>query len=115
MYRLRDSDVLLFPSLRDGGGAVVVEAMAAGLPVVCLDVGGPGFHVHDEWGIKIKQGCPEDVIREIAKGLGRLCSDRDLCSKMGEAARQRAIIYYRWDKLGDRLHDIYMDALSDGP
>ena len=51
--RMRRSDVFLFPSLRDGGGAVVVEAMASGLPVVCLDVAGPGFHVRERWGIKV--------------------------------------------------------------
>jgi len=34
-------DALLFPSLHDEAGFVVAEAVAAGLPVVCLDVGGP--------------------------------------------------------------------------
>src|SRR5690606_4537604 len=38
---------LLFPSLRDSGGMVVLEAMAHGLPVVCLDAGGPGRIVDD--------------------------------------------------------------------
>jgi glycosyltransferase involved in cell wall biosynthesis len=39
---MRESaDVLVFPSLHDEGGFVVVEALAAGLPVVCLDRGGP--------------------------------------------------------------------------
>jgi glycosyltransferase involved in cell wall biosynthesis len=35
------SDVLLFPSLHDEGGWVIAEALATGLPVVCLDRGGP--------------------------------------------------------------------------
>ena len=39
---MKDSgDVLIFPSLHDEGGFAVVEALAAGLPVVCLDRGGP--------------------------------------------------------------------------
>ena len=36
-----DADVFLFPSLHDEGGWVVGEAIAAGLPVVCIDRGGP--------------------------------------------------------------------------
>ena len=42
MHLMReDADVFLFPSLHDEGGWVVVEALACGLPVVCLDRGGP--------------------------------------------------------------------------
>jgi glycosyltransferase involved in cell wall biosynthesis len=36
-----ESDVFLFPSLHDEGGWVIAEALATGLPVVCLDRGGP--------------------------------------------------------------------------
>jgi glycosyltransferase involved in cell wall biosynthesis len=36
-----ESDVFLFPSLHDEGGWVIAEALAARLPVVCLDRGGP--------------------------------------------------------------------------
>jgi glycosyltransferase involved in cell wall biosynthesis len=35
-------DIFVFPSLHDSGGLVVIEAMSHGLPVVCLDLGGPG-------------------------------------------------------------------------
>ncbi|HZD30317.1 MAG TPA: glycosyltransferase family 4 protein, partial [Candidatus Angelobacter sp.] len=38
----QEHDALLFPSLRDSGGMVVLEALAHGLPVVCTDCGGPG-------------------------------------------------------------------------
>ena len=42
LFRLYDShDLLLFPSLHDSGGFVVLEALSRGLPVVCLDLGGP--------------------------------------------------------------------------
>src|SRR2546430_4418443 len=41
------------PSLHDSGGWVCLEAMAAGRPVICLDLGGPGYQVTEESGIKI--------------------------------------------------------------
>ena len=42
LFELYDThDLLLFPSLHDSGGYVVLEALSHGLPVVCLDLGGP--------------------------------------------------------------------------
>ncbi len=110
--KMRQSDVFLFPSLRDGGGAVVVEAMASGLPVVCLDVGGPGFHVDDRWGVKVAPGRPEAVAAGLAAALGRFWCDPGSKVRLGRAARERAASYYEWGRLGERLRAIYDDALA---
>lgn len=109
--KIRSSDVFVFPSFRDGGGAVVVEAMAGAKPVICLDTGGPAFHVQQEWGIKIAPLSPLYVITEIEKSLERLYLDRDLRIALGRAGRRRAEEFYLWDKLGDRLQEIYEEVL----
>jgi len=109
--KMREADVFLFPSLRDGGGAV---AMASGLPVVCLDLAGPGFHIQDKWGIKIKAKNPEYVVEKMAKALEKLYLDDNLRTQMGINARKRAEEYYLWDHLGERLQRIYKDALKSG-
>ncbi len=44
---------LVFPSLHDTGGMVVLEALAAGLPVLCLDLGGPGILVNNSCGVVV--------------------------------------------------------------
>ena len=105
-------DVFLFPSLRDGGGTVVIEAMAVGRPVVCLDIGGPGLHVTEETGLKITASSPQQTIRGLADALQRLFDDQELRVAMGRAARVRARESYGWDQLGDRLLKIYQDSLS---
>jgi len=46
----RAADLLLFPSLRDSGGMVVLEALAHGVPVLCTDLGGPGLIVNETCG-----------------------------------------------------------------
>lgn len=112
MRRLRSSDVLLFPSFRDGGGAVVVEAMACAKPVICLDTGGPAFHVREPWGIKVPPADPESVVDGLAAALARLAGDRALRESLGRAGRERVLSYYLWDKLGDRLAAIYGEVLS---
>jgi glycosyltransferase involved in cell wall biosynthesis len=113
LRKMHETDVFLFPSFRDGGGAVVVEAMASGLPVICLDTGGPGFHIRDDWGIKIKPKSPEYVVNEMAKALKRLYFDRDLRERLGRAARKRAEEFYLWDRLGERLMNIYEKVLHN--
>jgi glycosyltransferase involved in cell wall biosynthesis len=113
--RMRRSDVFLFPSLRDGGGAVVVEAMASGLPVVCLDLAGPGLHIRDGWGVRVAPGRPDSVAAGLAGALERLWSDPGLRIRMGHAARERAASFYEWGRLGENLRRIYADALSGRP
>jgi len=104
-------DVFLFPSLRDGGGAVVVEAMSAGKPVVCLDTGGPGMHISEEYGVKIAPISSCQAIHELADALERLYLDEELRLKLGAAARQKAERDYHWDRLGERLMEIYAQVI----
>jgi len=112
LARMRSCDVFLYASLRDGGGAVVVEALAAGLPVVCLDLGGPGMHVTEGCGIKVEAECPEQAVRDLAAALARLYQDKGLRHRMGKSARERAQRDYHWDRLGDRMLEIYEHALG---
>lgn len=110
--RMRASDVFLYGSLREGGGAIVVEAMAAGIPVVCLDLSGPSIHVGDDCGIKVSPESPSQVVREMAEALERLYSGPEIRRRMGKAARNRAEEVYHWDREGELLLKIYQRALD---
>lgn len=112
LLKMHSCDVFLFPSLRDGGGAVVVEAMAAGKAVICLDLAGPAMHVTHDCGIKITAESPEQVVDEMAAALERLWQDKPLRSRMGKAGRERAERVYHWDVLGEHLRVIYEQALG---
>jgi len=110
--RLRKADIFLFPSLRDSAGMVVLEAMAAGLPIVCLDLGGPGMLVTDECGIKIRPGTREQVVRDMAAAIDKLATSPDLRRRMGGAGRQRVIEHFDWDRKGERMNAIYKEVVS---
>lgn len=112
LREMADHDVFLFPSLRDGGGAVVVEAMAAGTPVLCLDVGGPAMHVSVECGIKVIPSSPHQAIKHLAEGLTLLHDNTELRQRMGAAGRQKVSETYSWDALGNRLMTIYDSATA---
>ena len=66
---------------------MVVEAMASGKPVVCLDLAGPAFHITEECGFKIPARSPDEAIELMAQALERLYRDHELCVKMGQAGR----------------------------
>ena len=111
---MRSSNVFLFPSFRDGGGAVVVEAMGSGIPVVVLDSGGPGAHVSEAWGIKVAPDSREYVVREMTAALEKLYSDQALGQRLGAAGRNRVLEFYVWDRVGDSLQEIYREFLLAG-
>jgi len=108
---MNESDVFLFPSF-EGGGMVVLEAMAASLPVVCLDYGGPGEMVTDECGIKVKPLNPDQTIKDLSDALLKLANDSELRKKMGEAGKRRVEEFYTWEKKGEFIKQVYEEVLG---
>lgn len=81
------ADVLLLTSVTEGLPGVVVEAAAAGIPVVASRVGGTGEAVvHGETGYLISPGDVEG----FAEALSRLAADEDLRRELGDAGRRYA-------------------------
>ncbi len=101
------TDCFLYPSLREGGGFVVIEALSLGVPVICLDIGGPSDIVTDECGIKVRPTTPSQTILDLSKALEKLVIDKNLREKMAENARRRALEDYNWNKKGQLIQEIY--------
>ncbi len=105
-----ETDIFVFPSFHDSGGFVVAEAMAAGKPVVCLNLGGPALQVTEETGFKIPANSPEQVIADMAKAILALANNPGLRKKMGEAGRKRVKKYFLWERKREFLNDVYRDV-----
>lgn len=108
----RQSDFLLFPSLHDSGGMVVVEAMEAGLPVVCLDLGGPSLSVTPDTGIRIRAARPRQAINDLAKAIELLWQDPDRRRSMGDAGRSRALDFYAWSTRAQAFDSLYSRVVN---
>lgn len=109
--RMRDSDVFLSTGIEDTSGFFVVRALSAGLPVVCLDSGGPGMIVQEKWGVLIKPEDPEQCVRDLAEALKDICTDSARHRKMSLAALKNAKEHYTWEGLAKRLKRIYGEIL----
>lgn len=107
---LENCHLLVHPSLHDSGGMVCMEAMAAGRPVICLDLGGPAIQVTEKTGFKIKVETPQQAVQDIAAVMVRLSKDRAMIRHMGQAAKQRISQNYDWKYIGKSLNQIYSDA-----
>ena len=96
------ADVLFLPSAHEGIALVCYEAMAAGLPIVCSDVGGQTELVTPECGIVIKPGVGEEL--EYMLALASLINDSERRRLMGVAARKRVQEDFKLDDMGKRFN-----------
>lgn len=85
-------DLFAFPSLHDSGGIAVLEALTFGLPVVCLDLGGPRVTVNESCGRVVSTtGAREDVVvSSIAQFLNEILMEPSKLILLSRAARDRA-------------------------
>lgn len=112
MEKLQQIDVLLFPSLHDSGGFLCPEAMAAGRPVVCLDLGGPGFQVAEGTGISVPAIHPAQAVKELGDGLISLAENPEERYRLAEAARRHALTELNFDEHADWIAELYPAAVS---
>lgn len=102
----KTSDVFCFPSIREFGGAVVLEAMASGLPCIVADYGGISEYVTEQAGFKIEPISASHLIQKIAEAIQLLVDNPQLRSQMSQQAIQRAK-EFEWSHKATQLVQIY--------
>jgi glycosyltransferase involved in cell wall biosynthesis len=103
-------DICLLPSLRDGAGLSIMEAMLAGCVPIVADWCGPAEFVTEECGFKIPVMGHSAMAAAIADVLCRLDADRNLVHAMGVAARERISEAYSERQFLDSMDAIYRSA-----
>lgn len=106
------ADIFVFPSYREPGGGVVLEAMGFGLPLIVSDLGGPGSAVDDACAIRLHPETPEQYSQDIAGAIRRLVENRELRLSLGKNARRRVADIALWDRKVEHLEAIYTNVLG---
>ena len=111
--RYTDFDVLLFPSLHDSGGNVVIESLSFGLPVICLDLGGPSCFVDETCGVIVPahDASEAEIVGALATALKSIFLDpvghRQLCQNA--LLRAGALT---WEKQVQRVLQLIEERVS---
>lgn len=103
---MRGSALLVLPSRAESFGAVLVEALACGTPVVATRSGGPEDIVTEEVGALVPPEDPE----ALARGIERILETRERYHPM--RLRTYALERFAWERVARRTFDVYVEAVE---
>lgn len=106
---LREYDAFVLPSISEAFGLVFLEAMAAGLPVVGFDRGGPAEVIRpDVNGLLIRQ----DALADLVAAIRALATEPGLAERLGRNGRQLAVETFSWDRVALRYREAYRSVVE---
>jgi glycosyltransferase involved in cell wall biosynthesis len=108
---------LVFPSLHDSTGSVVLESLGCGTPVICLDVPGPAKVVPDGVGFRIavEKRDAVAIVNDLAGAMSRLAGDRTLATAMSLSALRYAKTNHLWSETVRRVYEPVLRTLTPPP
>lgn len=109
--KITEFDIFLFPSF-EGGGMVVLEAMAMGTPVICLDFGGPGIMVDNYSGQKVVYDSYYQTVEDLSKSIEVYYNNRELVKEHGKNARKRVNEKFKTQAKINHIKDLYRVLLK---
>jgi starch synthase len=105
--RLADADLLGFPSIREFGGGVVLEAMALGVVPLVVRYGGPAELVTPVTGFSVEIGPREQIVRDLRAVLEELVARPSEVDARSGPARERVRRLFTWDAKAAQVEAVY--------
>jgi glycosyltransferase involved in cell wall biosynthesis len=106
--RMRRCELFALPSLEEGQGVVLLEALASGTPCVASRAGGIPEILRPEWGALV----PPGDARALADAASDLLGDAGRRRAMGKAAAAGVRERYAWPVVARRIADVHAEALA---
>jgi glycosyltransferase involved in cell wall biosynthesis len=110
--RLRQADCLVLPSLLECGGAVVLEAMSMGKPVIATAWGGPLDYLDPSCGVLVAPGSRADMVDRFAAAMAAMAASAPLRLRMGRAGLVKIKQQFDWELKVERMMAVYRDAAT---
>lgn len=112
MGHFQTADAFLFTSVRDTSGGVNLEAMAHGLPVICIAHQGVGDITDESCAERIAAGPIPETIDGLADAIIRLANDPARSTTMGNAGAKRAREKFSWEEKFSLMTRHYREAAN---
>lgn len=112
---LASSQCFVFPSLREFGGGVVLEAMASGLPSIIVNYGGPTDLINNDCGILLPMQPEQPLVSSIREAMETLVDHPQRCREFALNAVQRIREEFTWSAKAEKLSQIYHEVLGVEP
>jgi glycosyltransferase involved in cell wall biosynthesis len=109
---LQDSHLFTFPSIREFGGAVVLEAMALGAVPVVVNYGGPSELATPETGFLVELGDREFLVNEFRRIVTDIVKDPESLRGKSEKAVERIFSLFTWDTKAQQVLEVYQWLLN---
>ena len=110
VYReIAGSHALVHPALHEAFGQACLESMALGVPVICLNWGGPALIVDQETGFTVEPGDRTETISRLAQAIMALAVERQSGRTRKEACTSRAFKVFHWKNLTDAIVEKYTE------
>lgn len=90
----------------------VLEAMAAGVPVIATKWGGPADYINSDCGIVIEPKSRGALVEGFAAAMRELIAAPEMAKRMGLSGRERVSLYFDWERKVDSMLQIYRLAIS---
>lgn len=113
--QLRISQAFVFPSLREFGGGVVLEAMASGLPSIIVNYGGPAELIDETNGIPLPLTGRSELVNNLISAMESLAVDDNKCSRMAQAAVNTVRERFTWDRKAETITRWYEELTGHEP
>ena len=110
---LAQCDILSFPSIREFGGGVVLEAMAMGLVPIVADYAGPGELVNDETGFRLPISPRDGLVESLRVVLESITRDPAQLAPMRQAGLKLIEQHFTWDAKAQKILDVYRWVLGE--
>lgn len=106
-------DLFTFPSIREFGGGVVLEAMALGVVPVVIDYAGPGELVVPGTGYKVALGTRTEIVQRLGKQLTDIAAAPENLNEIASNAKHYATTYFSWHAKACQVAQVYNWVLGN--
>ncbi len=106
---LRNYRGYVFPSMAEANGIVIQEGLSMGLPVICLNWGGPTLLTTDATAIRIDPGADDEIVAALADHMDRLAEDPEFAAQLSDNGFETARKNFSWGAVSEQWRRAFTD------